>query len=213
MSVKPVAFVGYGELGQQVHLLAAPSLSGREIRYFDDNRNREGHPNSFPFGDFKNQEHSDCEFFVCIGYKHLAKKRELVAGLLQDGRVVASVVHPSAHVAPQAKLGCGVFVYPLCNIDKGVVIGSGTLINNSVVVSHDSRIGDGSYLAPGVVVSGNVTIGEECFIGAGAVIANGVTIGDYAIVGIGSVITKSVLAGSSVIGNPARVLGTALKIT
>ena len=48
--------------------------------------------------------------------------------------------------------------------------------------------------------------------GTGTVIANGVSIGDDAVLGIGSCITRDVTAGSSVIGNPMRVLDRPLRV-
>ena len=43
-------------------------------------------------------------------------------------------------------------------------------------------------------------------IGSGAIILCGVTIGENAIVGAGAVVTKDVQAGSTVVGNPAKVI-------
>jgi maltose O-acetyltransferase len=40
------------------------------------------------------------------------------------------------------------------------------------------------------------------------VILPGLTIGDRAMVGAGAVVTRSVPAGATVVGNPARIIGT-----
>jgi maltose O-acetyltransferase len=51
-----------------------------------------------------------------------------------------------------------------------------------------------------------VTIGRNVWIGGGALILPGVTVGDDAIVGAGAVVTRDVRPGTTVGGNPARVL-------
>ena len=40
--------------------------------------------------------------------------------------------------AEEIILGKGIVIYPMCNIDQGVILKDGTLLNNSVTVSHDS---------------------------------------------------------------------------
>jgi acetyltransferase-like isoleucine patch superfamily enzyme len=55
-------------------------------------------------------------------------------------------------------------------------------------------------------------IGQRCFIGGRALILPGVEIGDDCIVGAGAVVTKSVPEGSIVVGNPAQVVRSGLKL-
>jgi acetyltransferase-like isoleucine patch superfamily enzyme len=57
-----------------------------------------------------------------------------------------------------------------------------------------------------------VRIGRRCFIGGGAVILPGVTIGDQTIVGAGSVVMEDVPSRCMVVGNPARILRTAIEV-
>ncbi|MNN68114.1 putative acetyltransferase [compost metagenome] len=49
-------------------------------------------------------------------------------------------------------------------------------------------------------------IGRNVWIGGGAILLPGVSIGDDAVVGAGSVVTRDVAAGTTVVGNPARVV-------
>jgi acetyltransferase-like isoleucine patch superfamily enzyme len=96
----------------------------------------------------------------------------------------------------------GLYIYPMCNIEKGVQADDGTLLNSSVFVSHDTTINKANYIGPGVVISGNVTIGNATFIESDSVISNGVHMGDNVVIGVGRVIPKDVPSNSFVIENP-----------
>jgi len=78
-------------------------------------------------------------------------------------------------------------------------------------VEHDCVIGDYVTFAPGVMCNGNVVVEDHAYIGTGAVIKQGqpgqpLVIGRGAVVGMGAVATKSVPPGTTVVGNPARLL-------
>lgn len=102
-----------------------------------------------------------------------------------------------------------------------------TLVGAIVRTDSDVRIGDHTFLAHEVVVADGpwavppsveqagddgcapvapVDIGAEVWVGARATILGGVSIGPGAIVGAGAVVTADVPAGSTVAGNPARVV-------
>jgi len=78
-------------------------------------------------------------------------------------------------------------------------------------VEHDCVIGDYVTFAPGVMCNGNVVIEDHVFVGAGAMLRQGgssvpLVIGCGATVGMGAVVTRSIAAGSTVAGNPARLM-------
>ncbi|KUG23098.1 hypothetical protein ASZ90_007131 [hydrocarbon metagenome] len=97
-----------------------------------------------------------------------------------------------------------------CFINKRVVIGSQSKIENFVFINRSASLGHHLYLdnfvsiGPGVITGGNVTIERGSLIGTGAVILPEVKIGKHAIVGAGSVVTKDVNDYSVVVGNPAK---------
>jgi acetyltransferase-like isoleucine patch superfamily enzyme len=86
-----------------------------------------------------------------------------------------------------------------CHITRGVVIEDDVFVGPGVVTLNDKRIdGDQSY----------PRIRSGARVGGGTTILPGVSIGERAVVGAGSVVTRDVPAGSTVVGNPARVIGT-----
>ncbi len=58
-----------------------------------------------------------------------------------------------------------------------------------------------------------IFIGKRCFIGVAAIILPGVTIGDDCIIGAGAVVSKDVPTGSVVVGNPARVVRSGVRLS
>jgi len=210
--VKQIGIIGGGALGRQIlGLLAAGPQAGR-VFFFDDPLHGKGAENCFPFADFQDPRFADCEFYVGLGYRHLPRRAEIVRQLLDAGRRVPALVHPSSHVAPSARVGEGCLLYPLANVDAEAVLEPGVLLNNSVVVSHHSRVGTAAFLAPGVVLSGHVSVGAAAFLGSGAVVADHRRIGARARVGVGTVVTGDVPDDASVIGNPQRLLARPLSL-
>ncbi len=204
------AFLGFGDLGLQLEGFLNEKSETSVSHYFDDyyvNENRK----IFPYDHYLKVIKS-YEWIVSLGYNRLWEKQKVIQSILEGGGKFLSVIHPSSFISYRANLKDGVIVYPMCNVDKGVILEEGVLLNNSVTISHDCKVGRCTYLGPGVILSGNTTIGKGCFIGSGSVISNGINIGDNSIIGIGSVITKDMKPNTSGIGNPFKILNSPLKL-
>jgi len=124
------------------------------------------------------------------------------------GFTLASAVHPSAQISPHARLGQGVAIMPCAVVNAGTVIGDNTILNTSATVDHDCVIGRSVHIAPGAHLAGYVTVEDEALVGVGSIVGRGrpLRIGRGAVVGIGSVVFRDVEPGSTVAGNPARLL-------
>ncbi|MBX9783540.1 MAG: hypothetical protein K2X48_09630 [Chitinophagaceae bacterium] len=211
--MRNIAYVGFGDLGQQVSRFLKQTATGpiSEV-YFDDQLFSSKTLHSFPFSAYKNPEFSHHDFFVCLGYKNLALKSKIIDELKRANRKLPNFIHPSAIINPSVQPGAGIIIYPGCNIDQNAALEDGVLLNNSVTISHNTVIGKSSFMAPGVIVCGYVRIGMENFAGAGSIFSNNVITGDNVITGIGTVVTKNIAAGSSVIGNPMRHLSKKINL-
>jgi UDP-3-O-[3-hydroxymyristoyl] glucosamine N-acyltransferase len=91
-------------------------------------------------------------------------------------------------------------------------VGEGTRLGNFVNVGHGVEVGARGWIAAGAILGGHAVIGAGATVGMGAVVRDNVEVGPGASVGMGSVVTKAVPAGSSVFGNPAKVIGRPLKV-
>jgi UDP-perosamine 4-acetyltransferase len=122
--------------------------------------------------------------------------------------IFASVIHPSAIIAPEVHLEDGVQVMAGVAVQPGSHLGANVIINTGARVDHDCLIDAHAHIAPGVTLSGNVHVGKGAHVGTGASIIQGVTVGAASIVGAGAVVVDDVPPGVTVVGVPARILAT-----
>lgn len=207
-----IAFVGFGELGEQLWEFIQHSYQPAVRILFDDALYAQGIANALPFTQYADEEFIDYHFFIALGYRRMALKQQVITHLLQLGRSLPAFVHPSCYVAHTAEIGQATYLYPMCNIDRKVVVGNGVLLNNSVVLSHNVQVADYCFISPSATVCGYTSIGQQTFIGAGAVVSNGLTIGSGVQIGIGSVVAQHVPDNASVIGNPLRTINRMLNL-
>jgi sugar O-acyltransferase (sialic acid O-acetyltransferase NeuD family) len=208
MSVRNIAIVGYGIIGQQIEHFVKEAHKGGSIEfyYFDDVLSARGNERTYPLLEYEDSRFRNFEFYIGLGYKHLCLRNEITESLIRINRRFPSIVHQTAYLHPSVSIGYGSVIYPMCNIGFSVKIGNGTIINKSCTISHDVELGHGSFISPSVTFCGGAKLGDSSFLGAGSVVANEVKIGNRVLVGIGSVITGDISDDLSVIGNPARVV-------
>jgi sugar O-acyltransferase (sialic acid O-acetyltransferase NeuD family) len=132
------------------------------------------------------------------------QRKRLFERLLISRATLATVVHPSAVVASDVRLGRGVVVLAGAIVNAGSSVGDNVILNTACSIDHDNSIGAHVHMAPGTHTAGDVRIGEGAFIGIGASVLPGISIGDWAIVGAGAVVTKDLVGGATVVGVPAR---------
>jgi sugar O-acyltransferase (sialic acid O-acetyltransferase NeuD family) len=119
----------------------------------------------------------------------------------------ASVVHPTATVGSDDRLGPGVVIASGARITTNIEVGRHVHLDVNSTVSHDCVIGRWVTLGPAVNVTGHVTIGDRVSMGARSVVIPGITVGDDVTVGAGAVVVRDLAAGVTAVGSPARPLG------
>ena len=149
-------------------------------------------------------EHAGDWSAVCaIGSPERRGYVEQVAGL---GIAFATVVHPTAVVAPSARLGAGCIVSPGVVVGAHTAIGEHVILNRGVLVGHHTQIGSCVTLSPAANVAGCVQIGDGAYVGMGATVVDRRTIGAGALVAAGAVVVRDVPGAARVQGVPARVV-------
>ncbi len=122
------------------------------------------------------------------------------------GRVMATVVHPSAVVSPSAQIEAGAFVGPGAVVNARAVIGAHAIVNSGAVIEHGCTLGEGAHACPRSCMAGDSSLGDRAMLGAGAVVLPGVIVGAEAVVGALSLVNRDVPSGETHAGVPARAL-------
>jgi sugar O-acyltransferase (sialic acid O-acetyltransferase NeuD family) len=131
------------------------------------------------------------EEHVAIGVGHPATRLRVADALVARGARLATVIHPSAWVAPSATLGAGVAIAPFACVGPQVVVGDLGLLNTYASLGHDAVLGRGCVFSSYAVATGHTTLGDAVFLGTAAVIAPGQRVGGGGRGGAGGRLEKS----------------------
>ena len=132
------------------------------------------------------------------------KRKDIYMKFKMIGYSFASVIHPSAIVVDDVKIGEGVQIMAGSILQSDCLIGDNVIINTGAIVDHDCRVGAHVHIAPGSVISGGVEIGEMTHIGTGANVIQGINIHSGAVIGAGAIVIRNISASTKVVGNPAK---------
>jgi UDP-3-O-[3-hydroxymyristoyl] glucosamine N-acyltransferase len=93
-----------------------------------------------------------------------------IAQILYPEAPLPAGIHPSAVIAPGARIAASASIGPLCIVEEDVDIGEHVLLGPGCIVQRGARIGDDSRLLARVNVYPGVSLGQRCILHAGAVI-------------------------------------------
>ncbi|MFX0135958.1 MAG: acyltransferase [Candidatus Hodarchaeota archaeon] len=111
-------------------------------------------------------------------------------------------------VGSHVYIGLNVKVGKRCSIQSMAYLPRGTVLEDEVFIGPNVVFTNDKYPRannPDFKIEG-VTVKTGAIIGGGSTILPGIKIGESAVVGAGAVVTKDVPAGTTVVGNPARIL-------
>jgi len=143
-------------------------------------------------------------FCVAIGRQEGSPRVRIQDRLKSAGLRPATLVHPTAFVATDARVGEGGQILAQAAVCAKATLGRACLVNTGASVDHDCELEAGVHVAPGVRLLGGVRVGASSLVGANAVVLPGVRIGREAVIGAGSVVTRDVGDGVVAYGQPAR---------
>lgn len=126
-----------------------------------------------------------------------------------------------AHVLPGARIGADCNICDNVFVEGDVIIGDAVTVKCGVQIWDGLRIGDRVFVGPNATFTNDrfprskhypekflqTVVEDDASIGANATILPGVRIGRGAMVGAGAVVTRDVPPYSTVVGNPAAIIG------
>jgi len=134
------------------------------------------------------------------------EKKKICEDLLEKGACFTSLIHPTAIIGHNVRLGMGVVMCPGSVFTCDVEVGDFVTVNCSSGSGHDCRIGSFSTISGSCDITGGVRIGEGVMIGARSTVLPRIMVGSGALIGAGSVVVRNVKPGETVFGNPAKTL-------
>jgi len=197
--MKEIIIIGAGghaaEIDEYIQAIKK-TLTSEELKVYgfvDDNPSSyESYQFSAPFFGTITDHVVDPNKFYVIGIANLDYRRDIVRRFLRAGATFLTLIHPSAHVSPSAKIGKGVVIAPFVNIGPNVQIGDFTLINARASMGHDTIVGKYNFITPNVSFSGFTIVGEENLFGINSATIPGIVVGDRNKIAAGMVLDKNV---------------------
>lgn len=133
-----------------------------------------------------------------------ASRRLCMEDIIRRGGEFCDLIHKTARIYANAKLGKGNFIGAYSVIGNDAVVGDYNMIQAYSVIGHDAKIGSWNRIDTHVTCVGGIVIEDEVNIHTSAVINHGVTVGSGSHVGALSFVIRKVKPGSTVMGNPAK---------
>jgi sugar O-acyltransferase (sialic acid O-acetyltransferase NeuD family) len=203
-----LVIVGAGGFAREVYRWATQGLTANSYRMKgflshspDD---LDAHSIDYPIlGDPADYRPHPAEHFLfAIG--DVAAKKTLVDALQARGARFMTLVHPTAIVAPSARLGEGAIVCPFALISDNVVLEDFVTLNFYASCGHDAVIGKYSILSPYATVNGGSRLEAEVFMGTHSTVTARRLVGRGAKISANSVVMHDVPPRTLVHGVPGR---------
>jgi sugar O-acyltransferase (sialic acid O-acetyltransferase NeuD family) len=208
--MKNLIIIGAGGMGRVMYDMARESYGYGDIfeikGFIDDNINALNNFENYPpmIGTIKDYEIQPDDIFICsIGG---AFRRECMERIINKGGEFISLIHKTARIGTNVKLGKAIMVGAFTTIAADAVVGDYNFIQSYTIIGHDVVIGDWNRIDSHVMFIGGVKVGNNNMIHTSAVLNHGVEVEDNAHIGACSFVTRKVESGTTVFGNPARRL-------
>ena len=143
------------------------------------------------------------EFIVAIASPVV---RQMIVDKLPKKTKYKTLIHPSANVGMNVKIGEGAIICAGSILTCDINIGTHCHLNLNSTIGHDCKIGNYFTTAPAVNISGNCMIGERVYFGTKSATRQGNTIASDVLVGMSANVIKDLSVQGSYIGTPAKLM-------
>lgn len=208
--MKHLVIIGAGGMGRTMFDMAHESVgygTDFDIKgYIDDNTHALDAFQNYPpiLSSIADYQPQSGDIFICsIGG---ASRRPCMESILQRGGEFLTLIHHTARIGTNVRLGKGCMVGAFTTIAADAHIGDYNFIQSNMIIGHDVVVGDWNRIDSHVMLIGGITVGHDNMIHTSAVINHEVHIGNHTHIGACSFVTRNVEDNWTVFGNPARRL-------
>ena len=207
--MKHLIIIAAGGFGREVYSTALESLGyGEEFDikgFLDDNIHAldgfEGYPSILSTIDAYQPEEDDV--FVCaVGV--VKTRRILSEKIMAKGGSFQTLIHKTAYIGKNAKVGEGSIILAGARIHCDVTVGKYVIVQPYSILGHDVQVGAWTLINALADCGGMSKVGEMVTLHTTSFILPQSVIEDGATVGAGSVVLRKVKAGITVMGVPAK---------
>jgi sugar O-acyltransferase (sialic acid O-acetyltransferase NeuD family) len=205
-----IVIVGAGGFAREMHCLLPGFLPDEDYSFKGFLGQDQGTPadtdiSKLILGDPASYQPQPNERFV-LAIGNMDARRRTVEALTSKGGEFLTLVHPTAIVAPTAKLAQGTIIYPLAAVSNNAQLQTCVKLNYYASVGHDTTLGKYCLLAPYATVNGFGVLEDQVYMSTHSTVAPQVRIGKESKISANSAAMKDVPSGSLVFGVPGRVV-------
>lgn len=133
-------------------------------------------------------------------------RRTCMEEIIRRGGEFIELIHNTARIYTNVKLGVGNFIGAYSVIGNDAEIGDYNMIQSYTVIGHDVRIGNWNRIDTHVTCVGGIVIEDDVDVHTSAVISHNVRVERGAHIGACSLVIRKVKAHTTVFGCPAKTL-------
>tara|TARA_B100001093_G_C26735917_1_gene974441 strand:- start:228 stop:869 length:642 start_codon:yes stop_codon:yes gene_type:complete len=133
------------------------------------------------------------------------KKRKYFYDLLKNKFDFFSIIHRSAYISTNSKIGKGVVIAPKTVISPFSEISPNVYLNSGSIIGHNTKVNSNTIINPNAFIGGNCIIGSSCYIGPSSVITPNLKFGNNSKISSCSVLNKDAPPNILAHGNPAKI--------
>ena len=142
------------------------------------------------------------DLILAIGYKQMGGLRKRLFGQLKkQGYHFISLIHHSAIISRNVKMGEGNIVLEGVIIEPNTSIGDANLFFGGAIIAHNNELGNYNTLSVRATLAGNCKVANNCFFGANSTVKDAISIPSYVLVGAGTYVSNAYLSEYQVIAS------------